>query len=46
MKFLTKILGRPSHERPFVPLVCGCPAAGATVPALERLPLNDIMTRV
>ncbi|MEM7378934.1 MAG: nitroreductase family protein [Pseudomonadota bacterium] len=46
MKFLTDILGRPSHERPFVLLVCGFPADGATVPALDRLPLDDIMTCV
>jgi len=46
MKFLTDILGRPAHERPFLLLVCGYPADGATVPPLTRLPLDDIMTRV
>jgi len=35
-----------SHERPFLLLVCGYPADGATVPPLTRLPLDDIMTRV
>lgn len=46
MKFLTDILGRPAHERPFLLLVCGYPADSATVPPLTRLPLDDIMTRV
>ncbi|MEM6987850.1 MAG: nitroreductase family protein [Pseudomonadota bacterium] len=45
MKFLNSVLGRPDHERPFVLLVCGYPAKQARVPALERLPLDAIMTR-
>jgi nitroreductase len=46
MGFLTEILGRPSHERPFVLLVVGYPAAGATVPAITKKPLHAIATFV
>ena len=42
MKFLTEILQRPSHERPFLLLVVGFPAEGALVPNIQRLPLSDI----
>jgi len=44
MKFLNTILGRPERERPFLLLVVGYPAAGATVPVLERKPLAEIAT--
>jgi len=44
MKFLTKILDRPSHERPFLLLVVGYPDVGALVPDIERLSLGDIST--
>jgi len=44
MKFLTEILQRPSHERPFLLLVVGYPAADALVPNIQRLPLRDIAT--
>ena len=36
MGFLNDILGRPSNERPFIIIAAGYPAAGATVPELER----------
>jgi len=36
MKFLNEILERPSHEKPFLLLVAGRPATGATVPAIKR----------
>lgn len=42
MAFLNKILGRPDNERPFVLLVAGFPAAGATVPAIKRKELDEI----
>jgi len=42
MKFLNDILGRPSHERPFVLLVVGYPAADATVPMISKKPLGEI----
>ena len=44
MKFLSEILQRPSHERPFLLLVVGYPAADALVPNIQRLPLSDIAT--
>jgi iodotyrosine deiodinase len=42
MGFLREILGRPSHERPFVLLPIGYPAADAVVPDLRRKNLEDV----
>ncbi len=42
MAFLNSILQRGENERPFVLLVVGYPAAGATVPAITRKQLDDI----
>jgi len=42
MVFLNAILGRPANERPFVLLVAGFPAPGATVPAIARKPLGEV----
>jgi iodotyrosine deiodinase len=42
MGFLRELLGRPEHERPYVLIPVGYPAAGATVPSLERKPLEEI----
>jgi iodotyrosine deiodinase len=42
MGFLAPLLGRPENERPFVLVPVGYPAEGATVPALERKPLDEI----
>ena len=44
MKFLTDILERPNHERPFLLLVVGYPEEGAVVPDIQRLPLDKIAT--
>jgi nitroreductase len=44
MGFLNEILDRPSNERPFLLLVVGYPAQGATVPAITKKPLQDIAT--
>lgn len=47
MKFLNEILGRPkSSERPFLLLVAGYPDRNATVPAIGRKPLDDVLTYV
>lgn len=46
MKFLSQILERADHERPFLLLVVGYPAAGVLVPDIERLPLSEIATFV
>lgn len=45
MAFLTKILGRPDNERPFVLLPIGYPEAGCLVPDLARK-LDRVMTIV
>lgn len=42
MRFLTEILGRPEHERPFVLFPVGFPAEGATVPVLRRKTLDEV----
>ena len=46
MRFLNELLGRPSHEKPFLLLVVGYPAADATVPrhAAEKKPLAEVAT--
>lgn len=44
MKFLNELLGRPAHERPFLLLVVGYPAADAQVPDITRKPLDAIAT--
>lgn len=46
MAFLNDILGRPKNERPFLLLVVGYPAAGATVPDIERKPLEEFVSFV
>lgn len=42
MGFLAEILGRPTHERPFLLLVTGYPAEDAVVPIITKKPLADI----
>jgi len=44
MRFLNKILSRPSNEKPFMILVAGYPAEGAVVPAIEKKSLQEIAT--
>jgi len=44
MGFLSKILGRPEHERPFLLLVVGYPADDAHVPAITKKELGEIAT--
>jgi iodotyrosine deiodinase len=44
MGFLNHLLGRPAHERPFLLLVVGYPAAGAQVPDITKKPLAEIAT--
>lgn len=46
MGFLNRILGRPSHEKPFVLLVVGHPADHALVPDIERKSLEEISSFV
>ncbi len=42
MGFLSRILGRPSHEKAFVLLVVGHPAEDALVPDISRKALGEI----
>ncbi len=42
LNFLQKILERPENERPFLLIPVGYPAEGATVPDLQRKPLDEI----
>lgn len=46
MAFLTKLLGRPDNERPFVLFPIGYPEPGCLVPDLRRKPLEEVMTVV
>lgn len=43
MRFLTKICGRPDHEKPVVIVVAGYPAADATVPDIVRKSPGDVL---
>lgn len=43
MRFLGELLGRPSHERPFLLIPVGHPAEGCMVPDIRRKPLERIM---
>ncbi len=43
MKFLSRILGRPAHERPFLLIPLGYAARDCAVPDIQRKPLSDIM---
>ncbi|ARA92908.1 nitroreductase family protein [Rhodothermaceae bacterium RA] len=42
MRFLNELLERPANEHPYILFPVGYPADGATVPALERKPLDAI----
>lgn len=44
MDFLTKILNRPSNERPFLLIPIGYPAEDATVPDISRKPSEEVIT--
>ena len=43
MGFLNDILDRPSRERPFLLLVAGYPKFNATVPGIEKLPIDEVV---
>ncbi len=42
MGFLRDVLGRPPHEHAYVLIVAGVPAPDATVPAIDKKPLEDL----
>ncbi len=46
MGFLSEILERQKHERPFILLVCGYPEDGVMVPDITRRELKEIATFV
>jgi iodotyrosine deiodinase len=46
MKFLNKLCDRPGDEKPYLVLVTGYPTEDATVPAISKLPLEEISTFV
>ena len=43
MNFLQKILGRPENEKAFLLLPVGYPANNATVPNIQRKPMDQVM---
>jgi iodotyrosine deiodinase len=43
MGFLSSILGRPKNERPFVLIPVGLPSPGATVPAIAKKSISEVM---
>ena len=43
MGFLSKMLGRPEHERPYLLIPVGYPAEGCEVPVIEKKGLDEIM---
>jgi hypothetical protein len=43
MSFLSSILNRPKNERPFLLIPVGFPSPDATVPAIEKKALNEVM---
>ena len=42
MNFLTKVLARPTNERPYLLIPVGYPAEDAEVPELTRKPLSEV----
>lgn len=46
MRFLSRILGRPDNERPFILFPIGYPADDCEVPDLRRKSLDEVIVRV
>jgi len=46
MGFLSKILQRPPNERAYVLIPVGYPAPEATVPAIQKKPLEQVLVRI
>jgi nitroreductase len=46
MRFLNKVLNRPNNEKPYMLVVVGHPAEGATVPMIDKKPFNTICTHI
>jgi nitroreductase len=45
MGFLNRVLGRPPHEKPYLLIVVGYPAAGAHVPDIRRKDKDEVLIR-
>ncbi len=45
MGFLRDVLGRPPNERAYVVIPVGYPAGDATVPAIEKKPIEEVVVR-
>jgi hypothetical protein len=43
MRWLNRLLDRPAEERAFVVIPVGYPAEGATVPDIDRKPLEEVL---
>ncbi len=43
MRFLTRLLQRPPNEKPYILFPVGYPAPDATVPALQRKSLDEVV---
>jgi iodotyrosine deiodinase len=43
MRWLNRLLDRPAEERAFVVIPVGYPAKGATVPDIDRKPLEEVL---
>lgn len=46
MAFLTKVLGRPKNERPFIMVPVGYPLAGGKLPDINRKPIDQALVLV
>ncbi|MGH3409985.1 MAG: nitroreductase family protein, partial [Streptosporangiaceae bacterium] len=46
MRWINQVLGRPSHERPFVIIPVGYPAPGAQVPDITRKHLDEVLVEM
>jgi len=46
MAFLSRVLGRPENERPFVMFPIGYPLPGVKVPDFDRKTLDEVMVVV
>lgn len=44
MRFLNRILDRPSNERPYILFPVGYPAPDCQVPAIDKKPLEEVVT--
>ena len=42
MRFLSEVLGRPQHERPYLLIPVGYPAPHARVPQITRKSLDEV----